>query len=496
MSGESFATRILTEQLTCFIDGQLQNGQGNSFESYNPSTGQLLGTVSCASTEQVDLAVSSAHRAFTTHEWSTDRYLRARVLHKLAGLVEQHTDAIAYLDALEAGKPIQESRSEDIPDVVANLRYYADLISNQEGRFIDDPSAGWGWIKQIPVGVVAAVLPWNYPIAMLGWKTAPALAAGNSLILKPSEESFLSALYLAELAAESGVPEGVLTVLAGTGKETGSALGRHPAVDMVSFTGSGEVGREFLKYSAESNLKKIALELGGRAAYVIDYEHVSDLSAVCRDALAAAFGTSGQNCTAPARVVVVGTEEAKAHVDSELCREAKPWMSADPLTSSPGIGPIISQEAQTRLQNWISEAVESGAEILYQGSTPEGDGYWIPPTVLTAVSDETHLGRYEVFGPIARTINVTSREEAVSLINDDRSGLASTVWCENLATAKWWSDKIRVGTLAVNGYSEGTVATPFGGLRESGFWGRDNGREALAGYQEPMVVWIGQTDTL
>lgn len=476
-----------------YVDGQRGTGEGPTLALVSPATGEVLGSLSEASARQVDSAVVSARRAFTSETWAQDEPRRAAVLRRLADVVEAHSEEIAYLDAVEAGKVYSGSVEEDVPDVVANLRFYADLVTHGDGRFLQD-STGWGWVRKIPVGVVGAVLPWNFPIAMLGWKVAPALAAGNAIVLKPSEDSTLSALYFAGLATDAGVPDGILNVLTGGGPSVGQVMGLHPDIDVLTFTGSGEVGRAFLEYSARSNLKKVSLELGGRAGYIIDDEHTSDFDEIATDIAGAAFGTSGQNCTASSRVIFVGNNDERfEQLKDALVAAMRGITVGDPLAEETVMGPVITAEARDRITSWVEEAVSKGASVVF--ATPEVPkrGNWCPPTLLQDVPAASELGRGEIFGPVTQLLRVSSREAAVSAINDEPYGLASTVWCEDIATAKWWSDQIRVGTLAINGYSEGTVATPFGGLRQSGFWGRDNGPEALDTYQDAMTVWIANS---
>ena len=486
----TFLKEVLDGQLGVHIAHQLHRGEGDQLELVNPATGDLIGSLAGASEAQVDTAVQTARAAFRDSGWQTDDPGRAATLRRLAELVHAHAEDIAYLDAIEAGKVLELSVAEDVEDVVANLRYFADLADHHEGRQLQGDS-GWGWVRGVPIGVVGVVLPWNFPIAMLGWKVAPALAAGNALVLKPSEDSVLSALFFAELAREAGVPSGIVNVLAGDGAGTGQALGRHDDVHMVTFTGSGEVGRLFLRYAAESNLKRVSLELGGRAAYIVDAEHTRDATGTAGDIIGAAFGNAGQNCTATSRIVFVGEQPAYEEFVSALAEEAQSFRVGDPLQEGAAMGPVINAPARDRIVAWVDEAVQAGARVVAkQEKLPDNAGFWVAPTLLEGVPEGTELGTAEVFGPVAQVIRVDSRAEAVELVNGEPYGLASTVWCEDLATVKWWTDQVRVGTLAVNGYSEGTVATPFGGLRQSGFWGRDNGPEALDGYRELMTVWV------
>ncbi|MDO5739788.1 MAG: aldehyde dehydrogenase family protein [Ornithinimicrobium sp.] len=488
--GSEFVQQVLQDQLSAYINNKPQAGQAESIDLINPSTGAPIGSLATASAAQVDEAVAAARAAFAAPGWADDDGGRAETLRRLATLVHEHGDVIAYLDAIEAGKVHRLSIDEDVADVVANLRYFADLADHHDGRQVQT-AGGWGWVRGVPIGVVGVVLPWNFPIAMLGWKVAPALAAGNALVLKPSEDSVLSALFFAELAREAGVPDGILNVLVGDGEHTGAALGRHDDIDMVTFTGSGQVGREFLRYAADSNLKRISLELGGRAAYIVDAEHTRNPGGIAEDIVGAAFGNAGQNCTATSRVVFVGEPEAYEKFAGALAEQALRFRVADPMSGEAAMGPVINGAARDRILAWVDEAIAAGASVLArQVDVPEGDGFWVAPTLLQNVPNSATLGTGEVFGPVAQVLRVDTREEAVELVNGEPYGLASTVWCEDLAMAKWWSDQVRVGTLALNGYSEGTVATPFGGLRQSGFWGRDNGPEALDGYRELMTVWV------
>lgn len=327
---QGVAQKFLGEDLGVFIEGEFTSGQGASIDLISPSDGTSLGTLSSASTEQLDSAVTLAQQVFEDSDWSTNTAKRVAVLNKLADLVDENRSTIAYLDAIEAGKLMSDSVEGDVTDVIDNLRYYASLVQHDDGRFLEDAD-GWGWVKKIPVGVVGTVLPWNFPIAMFGWKIAPALAAGNALIAKPSEESTLSGLFLAELAKEAGVPDGILAVLTGDGPTIGEAMGRHHGIQMISFTGSEEVGRKFLEYSAQSNLKKVSLELGGRAVYVVDAEHTTDFAPVVEDIVGSAFGTGGQNCTATSRIVFVGDDDRYSEFRQLLSEAAGSVSLGDPL---------------------------------------------------------------------------------------------------------------------------------------------------------------------
>jgi gamma-glutamyl-gamma-aminobutyraldehyde dehydrogenase len=488
--GEAALHSIIDGDNGLWIGGRAETGEGEQIDLISPIDGTLLGSLTAASRHQLDTTVTRARTAFDTADWARDAMLRARVLRRLAELVEDDAAEIAYLDAVEAGKVAAGSVDEDVLDVAANLRFAADLISHDDGRYLRSAD-GWGWVTKVPAGIVAAILPWNYPIAMLGWKVAPALAAGNAMIIKTSEDSTLSALHFACLAAKAGVPDGILNVLTGTGPGIGAAMGLHEDIDVLTFTGSGPVGRSFLESSARSNLKKVSLELGGRAGYIVDADHAGDFTAIAADIAGAAFGTSGQNCTAASRVIYVGADDERfADFRTTLIAATEALTVGDPFDPTTDIGPVINTKARDRITAWVDEAVDQGARIVNTRAEVPDIGTWYPPTVIESVPDDTRLGSGEIFGPVTHLVRCETSETAVSLINDEPYGLASTVWCEDIGWVRWWADRIRVGTLAVNGYSEGTEATPFGGMRQSGFWGRDNGPEALASYQETMTVWV------
>lgn len=464
------------------------------FELVDPSTGRVVGSSPASTAKDVDRAYSAASTAFGA--WgATTPAERQMALLKFADALEARSEELARLEAKNTGKPIALTLSEDMPMMLDHLRFFAGAARVLEGKSAGEYMKGFeSWVRREPIGVVGQVTPWNYPMMMAIWKIAPALAAGNAMVVKTSEDSTLSALHLAKLATEAGVPDGILNVLTGTGKEIGAAMGLHNDIDVLTFTGSGPVGRSFLESSARSNLKKVSLELGGRAGYIVDSAHASDFPAIAADIVGAAFGTSGQNCTAASRVIFVGDDDdGFAEFRTALINATESLTVGDPFEADTDIGPVINARAHGRITSWVDEAVDQGARILNQRAEVPDTGTWYPPTVIENVPDDSELGRGEIFGPVTQLLQRTSREDAVELINGEPYGLASSVWCEDIAQVRWWASRIRVGTLAVNGYSEGTEATPFGGLRQSGFWGRDNGPEALDTYQETMTVWVADT---
>jgi gamma-glutamyl-gamma-aminobutyraldehyde dehydrogenase len=338
--------------------------------------------------------------------------------------------------------------------------------------------------------VVGAVLPWNFPMAMLAWKIGPALATGNSVVVKPPELASLTTLRLAELAFEAGIPRGVFNVVPGLGHVAGKALGLHMDVDMVTFTGSTEVGRAFLRYSADSNLKGIVLECGGKSPQIVMADCRDDLDAVAADLADAAFWNSGQNCSAGSRILV--HRSIKDDFVAALAREADKRAVGDPTDGSTSLGPLIESSALDRVLSYIGQARADGARVVTGGERLLADsgGWFVGATVLDDVTADMSVAREEIFGPVVAVLSFDTSEEAVRLANSTQYGLAATVWSKDIDVALRTARRVRAGTVAVNGYSEGDITTPFGGYRMSGFGGRDNGLEALEQYTEVKTIWI------
>jgi gamma-glutamyl-gamma-aminobutyraldehyde dehydrogenase len=479
-----------------FIDGEyVPAADGSTFELFTPSDGRRWADVAAASEGDVATAVASARTAFESGVWSRIAPAeRKEILLTFARRIEEAATELATLDAADAGRPITEALEFDAPDTVHTIRWYAEAIDKLYGKVSPSGEDNLGLIVREPVGVVGAVLPWNFPAQVLAWKLGPALAAGNSLVVKPPELAPLSTLRLAELAVEAGLPPGVFNVVPGLGHVAGQALGLHPDVDTITFTGSTEVGREFLRYSADSNLKRIVLELGGKSPQVVMPDVKGILPGVAANLANAIFFAAGQNCTAGSRIIV--SNEIRDQFVDLLAEQALTYKVGNSLDPETTMGPLIEPSAVERVERYVEQARADGAEIITGGDRALTDtgGFFYAPTIVSSVSPDQPLVREEIFGPVVAVLGFDTENEAVRLANDTTYGLAATVWSKDIETAIRSARSIRAGTVAVNGYSEGDITTPFGGYRQSGFGGRDNGTEAFDQYTELKTIWISLND--
>jgi gamma-glutamyl-gamma-aminobutyraldehyde dehydrogenase len=481
----------LSFRTDAFIDGAFREAvSGERFATENPATGRRLAEVAAGSVQDIDLAVRAARRAFADGRWSRRAPAERKVvLLRLADLIASNAEELALLDALEAGKPITDCREVDVPDTVKTFRWYAEAIDKVFDTIAPTGPDALGLIVREPIGVVGAVLPWNFPILLVAWKAAPALAAGNSVIIKPAELTSLSALRVAELTAEAGLPDGVLNVVPGFGETAGQALGRHADVDMVSFTGSTEVGRLFLRYAAESNLKRIVLECGGKSPQVIMADP-PDLDVVAEQVLVAAFANMGENCSCGSRIIV--HRSVRDAVVDRIVRGAAGWSVGDPLDPGTKVGPLIEKPHLDKVLAYIASGRSEGARVVTGGDRilTESGGHFVAPTIFDDVRNTMKIAREEIFGPVISTIPFDTEDEAIALANDTAYGLAASVYTTNLDAAIRVARAIRAGTVSVNAYSEGDITTPFGGYKESGFGGRDKGLEAMEQYTEKKTIWF------
>jgi 4-(gamma-glutamylamino)butanal dehydrogenase len=485
------AVRKLKFRTQAFIDGKFVNAQsGKTFTSENPATGQPLAQVAACDTPDIDRAVTAARRAFGAGTWSRMKPAdRKKVFLKYADLLEANASELALLDTLEAGKPIGDCATMDIPDTILCIRWHAEAIDKLYNHVSPTGPENLALILREPVGVVGCVIPWNFPAQMAAWKIGPALAAGNSVVLKPAELTSLSAIRMAELASEAGVPAGVFNVVPGLGETAGQALGRHLAVDMVAFTGSTEVGRYFLKYSAESNLKRIILECGGKSPQVV-FADAPDLELVANNAVGAAFWNMGENCSCGSRLIV--HKRIKDELVARIAKLAKTWKVGDPLDPQNRLGAMIEKPHLEKVLRYIEAGKAEGAKLTLGGRRilEKTGGYFVEVTIFDEVSNRMKIAREEIFGPVLSVIPFSTEEEAVAMANDTNYGLAGSLYTRDLNRAHRVARAIRAGTVSVNCFSEGDITTPFGGFKESGFAGRDKSIWAHEQYTELKTIWM------
>jgi gamma-glutamyl-gamma-aminobutyraldehyde dehydrogenase len=474
-----------------FIDGRFVDAaSGETFPTENPANGEVIAVVASGGPAEIDAAVAAARRSFDDGRWSRQApAARKATLLRFADEIEANADELAALDALEAGKPITDTRDVDVPETVKTLRWYAEAIDKIFDAVAPTGPEALGLIVREPIGVVGAVVPWNFPLLMAMWKIGPALAAGNSMVVKPSRLSSLSAIRLAELAAEAGLPDGVLNVVPGPGGAAGAALGRHMDVDKVTFTGSTEVGRLFLQYSAESNLKEVTLECGGKSPAVV-LADPPDMDLVVEQVLFGALMNMGENCSQGSRLIV--HRSVQDELVHRLAAGLEDWPVGDPMDPETKIGPMIERPHMDKVLGYIARGRDEGARVAAGGGRilEETGGYFVAPTIFEGVRNDMTIAREEIFGPVLSTIPFDSEAEGVRLANDTSYGLAAAVYTRDLDAAFRVARALRAGTVGVNAYSEGDITTPFGGFKQSGFGGRDKGLEALEQYTEKKTIWV------
>lgn len=474
-----------------FIGGKFTPAQsGKTFATENPATGKTIAKIAECDATDVDRAVKSARAAFERGGWSRRKPSeRKQTLLKFADLVEAHAGELALLDCLEAGKPITDCATLDLPDTVHCLRWHAEAIDKLYDHVSPTGPENLGLILREPVGVVGAVVPWNFPAQMAAWKIGPALAAGNSVVLKPAEQTSLSAIRLAELAAEAGLPDGVFNVVPGFGPTAGQAIGRHKDVDMVAFTGSTEVGRYFLQYSAASNLKRVILECGGKSPQLV-LADPPDLDVIAQNAVSSAFWNMGENCSCGSRLIV--HRKVKEALVDKIARLAKTWTVGDPLNPATKVGSMIERPHLEKVLSYIEAGKAEGARLVMGGKRilEKSGGYFVDVTLFDKVTNQMKIAREEIFGPVLSVISFATEGEGVAIANDTNYGLAASIYTRDLSTAHRVARAIRAGTVSVNCYSEGDITTPFGGFKESGFAGRDKSIWAHEQYTELKTIWM------
>jgi gamma-glutamyl-gamma-aminobutyraldehyde dehydrogenase len=473
-----------------FIDGRFQPAMsGKMFESVNPANGSVLAEVSRGDAADIDLAVASSLKTFKSGAWSRlAPRARMAIMLRFADLIEQHAGDFALIDTLDMGKPISEMLSVDVPLAVNCIRFTAECIDKMQGTVGATGQDVLSYVLRQPLGVVGCIVPWNYPLLMATWKIAPALCAGNCVVLKPAEQSPLSALLLAKLFMEAGAPAGVLNVVNGFGAEAGKALALHRDVEKIAFTGSVEIGKLMMVYSGQSNLKKVSTECGGKSPHVVMAD-ADNLETAAWWAAMGIFGNQGEVCCAGSRILVQKSIVAD-FLDAFSAIAKKDYIPGDPLETTTSIGPMVTVEQQQRVLNYIDIGRQDGANCILGGNVPEGleAGAYVSPTIFTGVNNAMTIAREEIFGPVASIIAFDAYEDAVAIANDSNFGLAAGIWTSDLGTAHRFARDVEAGMVYVNSYMNGDMQFPFGGWKESGN-GRDKCMDALVAYTQTKSVW-------
>jgi aldehyde dehydrogenase (NAD+) len=482
------ASKAKLEPGRLLIDGQWTDG-AKKFDTINPATGEVLTQVVEASEEAVDQAVSAARKAFEDRSrlWrKMTASQRGSLIWRLADQVLRHIDELAELESLDNGKPIFESLYVDIPMVIDVLRYYAGLATKIHGETVNTSEIAFTYTLREPIGVVGLIIPWNFPLLLASWKLGPALACGNTVVLKPAEQTPLTALRFGELAIEAGLPPGVLNILTG-GPETGKAIVRHPGIDKIAFTGSTAVGKEIMRRSADT-LKRVTLELGGKSPNIVFAD--SDIDSAVKGAINGIFYGKGEVCNAGSRLFV----ESKVQDEflEKLVARAKKLQPADPLDPKTRLGAIVSQEQMQTVLGYVETGKKEGAKLIAGGnrvSVDGGKGFFLEPTIFGDVTNDMKIAQEEIFGPVLATLSFDDVDQVIDLANRNQYGLAAAVWTRDIKKAHSVSRQLKAGTVWINTYGLMDAALPFGGYKSSGF-GRELGMHAIEHYTELKTVWL------
>jgi len=487
---EPAVSSFISRKHKILIDGKwVDSASGKMFPTFNPATGEVLSEVAEGDREDIDRAVKAARAAFETGPWSKmTPSERGRAIWRLGDLIETHLEDLAQIESLDNGKPLKVARAADVPLAAELFRYMAGWATKIEGNTIPlsvpyTPGAKYlAYTLREPIGVVGQIIPWNFPLLMAAWKLGPALATGCTIVLKPAEQTPLTALRLGELIAEAGIPDGVVNIVPGFGETAGAALAAHPDVDKVAFTGSTEVGKLILQ-AAAGNLKKVSLELGGKSPNVVFAD--ADLESAIPGAASAIFFNHGQCCCAGSRLYI--EEKAFDRVVDGVAQRAEKLHVGPGFENASDMGPLVSEEQLHRVCGFLESGLSEGAKAVTGGSRQGDKGYFVKPTVLVNTHEKMKVVQEEIFGPVVTAIPFRDLEEIVPRANDSIYGLAAGVWSRDIKKAHTLASKLKAGTVWINCYNIFDAALPFGGYKQSG-WGREMGHEALENYTETKAV--------
>ncbi|MCJ7815037.1 MAG: aldehyde dehydrogenase [Xanthomonadales bacterium] len=472
-----------------FINGRYVDAlSGLTRPTVNPANGNILTDVASCGIEDAEVAVAGARAAFESGAWSRMAPMdRKMVLVRWAELIEKHADELALIETLDVGKPISDTTNVDVPATVRTLRWSGEAIDKVYDEIPPTPADTLALVRRLPLGVVAAIVPWNFPLSTTAWKLAPSLATGNSVILKPATNTPLSALFIAGLASEAGLPDGVLQVLPGPGSSLGKHLATHMDIDGLTFTGSTPVGKKLMEYSGQSNLKRTFLELGGKSPNIVFADANLEKAAVM--AAVAVFYNGGQTCTAGTRLIV--EEKIQDRFLEMVISSAKNWMPGNPIDPATAMGPMIDASQCQTVAEYVDIGHREGAQLLFGGRQvlKETGGHYHEPSIFAGVNNAMRIAQEEIFGPVLSVIPFKTTEQAVQIANDSIYGLAGAVWSNNINTAHKVAEAVRVGTMGINNYFGGDITVPFGGFKQSGN-GRDKSIHAFHDYTELKTTWI------
>jgi len=470
-----------------FINGEYTLAiSGQMLDVINPATDETLTEIARCQDEDVDLAVTCARQAFQAGEWSNSAPShRKAVLSLFADLIDEHREELALLETLDTGKPINHSVSTDIPGAAGSLRWYAEAIDKVYGEVAPTEKDVHAYISHQPIGVVAAVVPWNFPLWLACWKLGPALAAGNSVILKPSEKSSLTAIFLGKLANQAGLPRGVFQVITGFGHEAGDALAKHHDVDCIAFTGSTRIAGQLMVRSGETNLKRVFAEAGGKNANIV-FEDCDDLDRAAAETAGGCFYNQGEVCVAATRLLV--HESIKDQFVEKVIEASKAFTPKDPMDTTCSMGALIDQGHKVKVLEYIHLGQTEGATLRCGGDV-DGKGAFVEPTILDNVDNKMRVAQEEIFGPVLCVIPFKDEQEAIAIANDSKYGLGAALWSSNINRVHRVAKQLQAGSVWVNNYNEGDMTVPFGGFKMSGN-GRDKSLHAIEKFTETKTTWI------